>query len=186
MTGVGREEDLVLRLARKQHLAVGDRSGGERRVDDDAIVARRERVQLSSAHAEPPPFLVVRGSVRDEIRIRGMREHVLPKLVEAQRRVDGRAVVQDVEARVGEVDHTLPVRPVDPGGPDVPLVRDDPVENMGPGRCLDDLERNVSADEPKRLTEPLARDAPTEREHLSHSRMDRVCCFSCSGYDGSV
>ena len=46
------------------------------------------------------------------------------------------AVAEDVQWRVGEIEHSLAVRRLDPRLPHVPLPRDRPVEDRGSGRHL--------------------------------------------------
>ena len=101
-------------------------------VDDDVVLAVRERLQLPPAHAEAPLLLPVRGAVRDQVGIVRMREDVSPELVKKERGVDRNAVAEDVERGVGDVDDPLAPRPLDPRRAEVPLARDSPVEDLVP------------------------------------------------------
>ena len=54
MAGVGGEKDLVRRLAGQEQLAVGQGSLGEGRVDDDFVLAVRQRFEGAVGQAEAP------------------------------------------------------------------------------------------------------------------------------------
>ncbi len=167
VAGVARDEHLVCGLARHESLGVGQRAVLERRVDADLVLALRKRLEPAVLKAEAPVRGVVGVAERDPVGVLGEREQVLLQLGERQPLPHGDAVAEDVQVRVGEVDDPIAIRPRDPGLGDVPLLGDDPVEHLGPGRDLGGLQRHSLADQPERLPEPVARDAAADRKELA-------------------
>ena len=128
-----------------RHLAGGERAVGERRVDDDVVVALLERLQPAAAHAEAP---LLRPSTRcgtGRGRDRSVREHVRAQLLEAEHGVDraccsrGRAACESAKSTTRS-----------PSGPSIQPPRI--VHSRGTtqsktcvaGRRLDDLERDLA------------------------------------------
>ena len=98
---VGAEQDLVLALPGKEALAVRQRSGRERAVDDD-LVERvvLELVERPRRQAEPPRARVVRRPVRDPVPVLVVHVQELPELVERHRRPHRLAVGDHVQVRL--------------------------------------------------------------------------------------
>ena len=167
---VGAEQELLVAAPGITSLAGGQRSFLERRVDDDVVVAVREPLELPAAHAEPPLLLPVRRPVGDEIRVVAVSMDVRAQFLEGDHGVDRRAVAEDVQGRIGDVDDPGAVRAVDPGAAEVPLPGHDPVEDRRAGRRLDDLEGQLAAERRERRAHAVAGEAAREREQLSHQR----------------
>ena len=66
---VGRDQDFVLALPLEPHLAVGEVTGLERRVDDHVVLPRLQLEQLAMGQAEPPGAVVVGGPVGHQRRV---------------------------------------------------------------------------------------------------------------------
>ena len=97
-----------------------------------------------------------------------MGEHVLAQLVQRESRVDRRAVAEQMQGRVREVDDTLSARPGDPRLPDRPLAGHGPVEDPGPRRGLDDLEWHVPPKRRERGANTVPGQAARQRKQLAH------------------
>ena len=97
---------------------------------------------------------------------------MLPERREVERGVDRDAVAEEVQRGVGDVDHARPVRRLHPGLSDVPLAWERPVEDLGPGRKLDGLERNVLADPCERRAHAVPGEAPRDRKELCHQGVE--------------
>ena len=93
-----------------------------------------------------------------------LERHVLPYVF---------AVADDVEVRLAEVDDAPAVCGGDVSVPDIPLVRDGPVEDLGAAGHLVDLERNPCSNFSQVLADSLTCDAATEgkdaRSELLHA-----------------
>ena len=165
---VGREQDLVLGLARQEAFRVGDDAVLERGVDHGLVLAVLERLELPVRQAETPVLVVVRGSVRRHVRALRVGEEVLPELAQGQPLADGDAVAENVQVRVREVDDPLPVGPGEPRFPDVPLPRQRPVVDLCPTRHFGALERDLLLDQVERLPDAVAGEAAADRIEPLH------------------
>ena len=171
VTDVRREQDLVLRLTRQEALRVGDDAVLERGVDHRLVLAVLERLQLPVRQAETPVLVVVRGSVRDQVRPFRVGEEVLPELGQGQPLADRDAVAEHVQVRVREVDDPFPVGPREPRLADVPLPRQRPVVDLCAARHLRALERDLLLDQVERRANAVAGEAPAERIEPLHERV---------------
>ena len=171
------------RRAGDGHLARGQRAVLEAGVDDDPVVTFLERLQLPPAHAEAPLLLPVRGAIRDQVGIVAVREDMAAKLVEGEHGVDRRAVAEDVEGGVGNVDDAVAARPVDPRRAESPFSGNDPVEDLRSRRRLDDLERDVAAEDGERVADTVPGQAPGDREELAH-QLDEFLADGLGGGHG--
>src|SRR5918994_267762 len=79
MADVGREKDLVVRLAGDVELGIRQMARLERCIDADLVLVVAEGVELLLSEAEPPHLPVVRGAVRNPVRVLGRRESVTPQ-----------------------------------------------------------------------------------------------------------
>jgi hypothetical protein len=100
--------------------------------------------------------------------------NVLLQRRKRQRRIDLRAVVQDVQVVAPEIDDPLAGRVLDVGVPDIPLARDRPVEHRRAARYLVHLEINVPGETDPAATHAIARDAPANRIDLCGQREDLI------------
>ena len=71
--------------------------------------------------------------------------------------------MQDVQIALPKVHDPLPVRTLDIGIANIPLLRDRPVEDCGPSWDLNDLQRNAVLDQGQGLSDAVTRDAPADR-----------------------
>ena len=168
MAHVRGEQELGVARAGEVDLARRQRAVLERRVDDDVVVAVLERLELPPAHAEPPLLLPVRRPVGDQLGVVRVREDVIAELAEADDGIDRDAVAEHVERRVRRVDDARAVGRLDPGAAEIPLPGDRPIEDLRPGRSLDHFERDLAPEHRERLAHAVAREAPRDREQLSH------------------
>jgi hypothetical protein len=86
---------------------------------------------------------------------------------------EGLAVAHDVEVRLLEIDDAAPVLGDIRVG-DVPLVRNGPIKDLGAARHLIEIERYPTSHSSQRFSDPVARDAATDREELAHKRLHRL------------
>ena len=168
VAAVTRDEDLGLGLAGQVTLPVRQAPRLEGGVDPHGVLAVLERLELLVLHAESPRLRVVGRAVRDEVRLVGERVDVLLQLGQGHACVDRHAVAHDVEVAVREVDDAAPTGILDVGVSDVPFLRDGPVEDLGARRDLMQLQGDPFADPAKGLADPVAGDAPADREQLLH------------------
>ena len=82
--------------------------------------------------------------------------------------MDWHAVVDDVQVRLCEIDHSPTAGILDVGILNVPFLRAGPVEDASAGRNLPDAKVDFAADDPKRLFQPVARDASTDGIELTN------------------
>src|SRR5690606_31251870 len=87
---------------------------------------------------------------------------------------DGDAVADHVEVAAAEVHHPVAVLVLDVRVPDVPLVRDRPIEHPGPARHLVDLERDLLSKAGKGLPYAVSGDAPADRVQFLDGRVHRA------------
>ena len=130
-----------------------------------------EPAELALGKTEAPGARVIGGAIGDPLRIVRMRVQVRPELSHGHLRPYRLAVADDVEIRVVEVDDTPPVRAFDVSCVDVPLVRDDPVENLRAACHLVNLDRDPLADQPEGRPNAVAGDASAEREQFGRKRV---------------
>jgi hypothetical protein len=77
-----------------------------------------------------------------------------------------------VQVRPTEVDDPVAGGVGDVGPAEAPLARDRPVEDLGAGRHLVDLDVDVLAEAVERLADPLPGDAAADREDLRRQLVD--------------
>ena len=160
MTG---DEDLVVGRTLQPVFAVGQASGLKGRVDADLVGLILQAFKLAVAEAKPPVFPVIRRTIRNPVRCIRQREQVRPEFAERHRLVHRDAVVQHVEVTPPEVDDAFAGRVLNVSVPDVPFLRNGPVEHGGAGGNLFQPQRDGPLKEPEALSQPIAGDAPAKR-----------------------
>jgi hypothetical protein len=166
VANVSLEQDLLFTLARVDVLGIGQRTGRQRRIHARFVFAVRQRVEGALAHAEPPLLLVVRGPVRNEVRLIRQREDVLLQLGQRHAHMHGRGIVEHMQRVRPEVDDALPCSVLDVGVANGPLVGDGPVQNLGACRRFRALNGDDAFDVIERLANPGAGDAAADRIDL--------------------
>src|SRR6266545_5787345 len=168
VTAVTRDQDLVFARTRQEALPEGQAPRFERGVDPDLVFTLGKLLEPLMLHAETPRLRVIGGAVRDQVGLVRERVDVLSKLGERHSRIHGDAVAHYVQVVVAEVDHAATARVLDEGAPDVPLLRDGPIEDLGACRDVMELERDPLADPIEGLPYPIPRDAPADVKELFH------------------
>ena len=171
---VRREQELLVRRAAVQILAVGEAAGVEARVNHHLVQAVGQRREPVVGHAEAPGLGVVGGPIGNQIGLVGQREDMLLQLVQRQRRTHRPTVVQDVQVAAAEVDHPLARGILDVRVADGPLRRDRPIEDLGAGRHLVHLEIDVPAEMGEGPAHSIAGDAAADRVDLCRQSEDRL------------
>jgi hypothetical protein len=167
-----REKEEIAGGAVQRDLPVRDVAVFERRVDADAVASGLEPVHDPLRGAEPPALGPVRRAVRDDVWVARVGEQVLAKLVQVDLRVDRRAVSEEVQRRICDVDDARSVRRSDPGLADVPLPRQRPVEDLCAGRQLDGLDGHLPSEPRERLSHTVPREAARDRKELAHEGVE--------------
>ncbi len=184
MTGVRGDQHLVIGLTGQQQLAVRQRAVFEGGVDEDLVLAVRQRLGLTVWQAEPPGAPVVGGAVRDHVGQVGQRVQPLAQLGQRKAGVHRLAVVDDVQAVVGELDDLLAAGPLDPRLADVPFLRHGPVQHLRAGGHLYELQLGDLGKNAQGLAQPVAGDAARDRVQPRQVRVDlgqqRVAVQRCA------
>jgi hypothetical protein len=163
---VAADQDLVGGLALDQVLAVGEVAVGQGGVDADLVVALGQAVDQALAGAEAPALGVVGGSVGHPVGVVGQGEQVPLELGQGHGRPHRHAVADQVEVAGLEVDHPLAGGVRHPGVADVPLARHRPVEHLGAGGDLVDLQADLAVDDLQGAAHPVPGDASADRVQL--------------------
>ncbi len=95
-----------------------------------------------------------------------------------------RAVVQQMQVTVGEIDDARAIWPFDPRFARVPFIGHHPVEYLASRRYLVNLKRQIAAQNIQRLAHAFAGNAAAKRIEMPHERMhpwprlrQRVCAI---------
>ena len=174
---MGREQDLVARLAGQDELTVGEVAVAQIRVDADFEEPLVKGEKLLVGEAESPVLVVVGRPVWGPGWPIRQRVEVRTQLDERHRRADGHAVADDVQVRGAEVDDPTTRRVLDVGVADCPLARDGPIEHLRPGRHLVDLERDEALEDAQGFAHAFPGNAPRKRveflDQVHHPLTDR-------------
>ena len=172
MTEIGREEHLVLRLARQYQLPISQTPLLERTVDTHLILGIRQPFLLPLAHTESPALLIIRGHVGNPVGLVGLRIHMLQQFLAAHCLVDGHRIAQHMQVAVLEVNDRLSPHIPDPAAPDIPLLGHRPVEHLRSRRHLMHRHlRHLLTDHLQRPSEPVARNTAADREQPPRQRV---------------
>src|SRR2546430_585756 len=132
MTGMTRNQNFIVRFALNAKFTISQTTGLQCRIDTNLVLLVRQILQLSVAQTKPPGFFVVRSAIGDPVgRIRQSKQ-VFPQLNEPNLLAHRNAVVHDVEIAFLEIDDSFTLRVPEVGVTDVPLLRHNPIEDLGP------------------------------------------------------
>jgi hypothetical protein len=73
-----------------------------------------------------------------------------------------------------EIDEGFTLRVFDPGVADIPLFRNDPIQDLGPGGHFSNLERDVLLQDSHRRPEAVSSNAPTDGVELGNQSVDAL------------
>src|SRR5262249_1236446 len=116
--------------------------------------------------AESPIALIVRSTVRDPLRTIRKREQMRLQLAERHYCMHWHAVVHHVQIVMLKIYHPLPTWNPYVSVPNVPFLRNLPVEDTGSSRDFESLDWDVLLDHVQRLPNPAPGDATANRKHL--------------------
>src|SRR4030067_1794355 len=128
MADVTREKHFLIRVPRDETLPVGEASVLQVGIDTDLVLLLLEGVRMALRYTETPVLPVIRSSIRNPIRFLRQAKQMVPQCFQRDLPAKRSAVVQYVKVRLPEIDDTLSGLVFYIRIPDVPFLRDDPVE----------------------------------------------------------
>ena len=131
MTEIGGEEDLVVSVTREDQFTIGEMPRGEGAVDVYLIFRVSQLFLLTLRHTEAPALLIIGGHIGNPVGLFRLGIDVLQEFLPTDLRMDGQRIAQDMEVAVLEIDDGMSLEVFDPTTPDVPLVGNGPVEDLG-------------------------------------------------------
>ena len=159
-------QNLVRRLSRQIVLSVCQVAVYQGGIDAHFVIAIFQSQHLIVRQTESPVLLVVRGAVRDPIRMFGNREQMRLEFGQRHGRMDRGAVVQHMQVGLPEINNPVPLGIFYICVANVPFFGNGPIKNCGSRWHLSGFQRNPLLDHGQSLPEPVARDAAADRIQL--------------------
>jgi hypothetical protein len=151
----------------QQILAIRQMTVEQRGVDANFVVVFRHLFQLPVRETETPVFLVIRGTVRNQIRLLRQGVKVGSQLGQRHRALYRNAVVYDVQIVPAKINDPFAAGVLNVGIANVPFAGHSPVEDPGAAGNFVDVERYFLFQASQRLAEAVAGDAAANRVQLA-------------------
>ncbi len=157
------EDEGFVRFAPMNELPEGEKAVAALRIDHDVIFAVRHCDKGVMRHAEAPPFRVIAGAIRNEVRLVRQRVNMILQRAKRHPRPDRHAEIHHMQVVTGEIDDAIALHVRDIGFADRPFLRRLPVVKLRAAGNLMDRQRQMLRDDGKRFAHALAGKAAAER-----------------------
>jgi hypothetical protein len=163
MANVTGKQDFVGSFSWKIVFSVRQMPVLQRGIDQNFVRVLPQLKETLVAQTKTPRLLVIARSVRNPLRMVRQGKNVRLQFIQGHRLSDGLAVADDMQVAGSEVGDFFAFGGFYVRVPDVPFLRDNPIEYRRACGNFSDIQRNVFLQDPQRLSNPVPRDAAANR-----------------------
>ena len=166
VTTVARNQNFVGGFAGQKIFAVRQMPRLKRRINAYLVLVLCQTFEQAVRYAETPILAIVRGAIRNPIRLFENRREMRFEFCERNFSTKRRTVIEDVQIRLFEINNLVTGGIFDVRVADIPFVRHSPIQDLRSGRHLMDFNRNLTLKNFQRFTKAIAGDAAANRIQL--------------------